>query len=40
MMKFSYASNIQEAIDRVSAEMPKADVAVFPSGGNIIPEVK
>jgi nickel-dependent lactate racemase len=40
MMKFSYASNIREAIDRVSAEMPKADVAVFPSGGNIIPEVK
>jgi nickel-dependent lactate racemase len=40
MMKFSYASNIQEAIDRVSAEMPKADVAVFPSGGNIIPEVR
>jgi len=40
MMKFSYASNIQEAIDRVSAEIPKADVAVFPSGGNIIPEVR
>ena len=40
MMKFSYASNIQEAIDRVSAEMPKADVAVFPSGGNIIPAVR
>jgi nickel-dependent lactate racemase len=40
MMKFSYASNIQEAIDQVSQKMPKADVAVFPSGGNIIPEVK
>ena len=40
MMKFSYASNIQEAIDHVSQKMPKADVAVFPSGGNIIPEVR
>jgi nickel-dependent lactate racemase len=40
MMKFSYASNIQEAIDQVSQKMPKADVAVFPSGGNIIPEVR
>jgi nickel-dependent lactate racemase len=40
MMKFSYASNIQEAINQVSEKMPKADVAVFPSGGNIIPEVR
>jgi nickel-dependent lactate racemase len=40
MMKFSYASNIQEAINQISAKMPKADVAVFPSGGNIIPEVR
>jgi nickel-dependent lactate racemase len=40
MMKFSYSSNIQEAIDRVSAKIPNADVAVFPSGGNIIPEVR
>jgi lactate racemase len=40
MMKFSYASNIQEAINQVSKKMPKADVAVFPSGGNIIPDVK
>jgi nickel-dependent lactate racemase len=39
MMKFSYASNIQEAINQVSEKMPKADVAVFPSGGNIIPDV-
>jgi nickel-dependent lactate racemase len=39
-MKFSYSPNIQEAIDQVSQKMPKADVAVFPSGGNIIPEVK
>jgi hypothetical protein len=40
MMKFSYSSNIQEAINQVSQKMPKADVAVFPSGGNIIPEVR
>jgi lactate racemase len=40
MMKFSYSPNIQEAINRVSEKMPQADVAVFPSGGNIIPEVR
>jgi nickel-dependent lactate racemase len=40
MMKFSYSPDIQEAINQVSQKMPKADVAVFPSGGNIIPEVK
>jgi nickel-dependent lactate racemase len=40
MMKFSYFSDIQEAINQVSQKMPKADVAVFPSGGNIIPEVR
>jgi nickel-dependent lactate racemase len=40
MMKFSYSPNIQEAINQVSKKMPKADVAVFPSGGNIIPEVR
>jgi len=40
MMKFFYASNIQDAINQVSQKMPKADVAVFPSGGNIIPEVR
>jgi len=40
MMKFSYSSNLQEAIDRLSSEIPKADVAIFPSGGNIIPEIR
>jgi nickel-dependent lactate racemase len=40
MMKFSYSPDIQEAINQVSQKIPKADVAVFPSGGNIIPEVK
>jgi nickel-dependent lactate racemase len=40
MMKFLYSPNIQEAIDRVFEKIPQADVAIFPSGGNIIPEVK
>jgi nickel-dependent lactate racemase len=40
MMKFAYSPNLQEAINRLSAEMPKADVAIFPSGGNIIPEIR
>ncbi len=39
MMKFSYATDLQKAIDRISQEMPKADVAIFPSGGNIIPDL-
>ena len=40
MMKFSYSSHLQEAINQVSEKIPQADVAVFPSGGNIIPDVK
>jgi nickel-dependent lactate racemase len=40
MMKFSYSSHLQEAVNQVSEKIPKADVAVFPSGGNIIPEVR
>jgi nickel-dependent lactate racemase len=40
MMKFSYSPNVQEAIDKISKKMPQADVAIFPSGGNIIPEVR
>jgi nickel-dependent lactate racemase len=39
-MKFSYSANLEEAIGQVSKTMPQADVAVFPSGGNIIPEVR
>jgi hypothetical protein len=39
-MKFSYFPDIQEAINQISQKIPKADVAVFPSGGNIIPEVR
>jgi hypothetical protein len=37
MMKFSYSPNLQEAITSVSEKMDRADVAIFPSGGNIIP---
>jgi nickel-dependent lactate racemase len=40
MMKFSYSSSLQEAVNQISAKMSKADVAIFPSGGNIIPEVR
>jgi lactate racemase len=40
MMKFLYSSNLPDAIDRASERMPSADVAVFPSGGTIIPQVQ
>ena len=40
MMKFSHSADLQEAINQLSQKMPRADVAVFPSGGNIIPEVR
>jgi lactate racemase len=39
MMKFSYARNIEEAIERAYKSLPQAGVAIFPSGGNIIPEI-
>ncbi len=39
-MRFSYCPDLQEAINRISETMPKADVAIFPSGGTIIPEVQ
>lgn len=39
MMKFIYSPGLQEAIDRVCEEMPHANVAVLPSGGNVIPEI-
>jgi nickel-dependent lactate racemase len=40
MMKYQYASSMQEAVNQLAREMPKADVAVLPSGGNIIAEVR
>ena len=39
MMKFSYSPDIQKAINQVSEKMPQANVVIFPSGGNIIPDV-
>lgn len=39
MMGMKYSNNLQQAIDELAKAMPRADVAVFPSGGNIIPEV-
>lgn len=39
MMRFIYSSTLEEAIDQAYKKMPEADVAVFPSGGHIIPEV-
>jgi len=34
-----YADDLQRAIDKLGERMPKADVAIFPSGGNVIPQV-
>ncbi|HME42041.1 MAG TPA: nickel-dependent lactate racemase [Syntrophorhabdales bacterium] len=39
MMKFTHARSLLEAVDMAANKMPKADVAIFPSGGNIIPGV-
>jgi hypothetical protein len=40
MMKYTYASSIQNAVDEVARMMPKADVAILPSGGSVIPQVR
>ena len=40
MMGFTHSSDLQKTIDCVAAEMPRADVAIFPSGGNVIAEVR
>jgi nickel-dependent lactate racemase len=40
MMGMTYANDLQQTIDDLAKDMPRADVAVFPSGGNIIPEVR
>jgi nickel-dependent lactate racemase len=40
MMKFSYARNIGDAIEEARRNLPRARVAIFPSGGNIIPEIR
>ena len=40
MMKFTHARNLPDAIDIASRTMSSGDVAIFPSGGNIIPGVQ
>jgi nickel-dependent lactate racemase len=40
MMKFSHFADLQEAINSLSKKLDRADVAIFPSGGNIIPLVR
>jgi nickel-dependent lactate racemase len=37
MMKFAHARTLPEAIEMASRGMSTAEVAIFPSGGNIIP---
>jgi nickel-dependent lactate racemase len=39
MMKFAHATSLPEAIDMAVKNLPQADVAIFPSGGNIIPGI-
>jgi lactate racemase len=39
-MGMTHSSDLQNVIDDLSARLPEADVAVFPSGGNVIPEVQ
>lgn len=40
MMGMTYSNNLQRTVDDLGKDIPRADVAVFPSGGNIIPEVR
>lgn len=39
-MRFSFASDIQKAIEMAYQKNPNANVAIFSSGGSIIPDVK
>ena len=39
-MNFSYFPDLQKAIHRASEKQPEADVAIFPSGGNVIPHLE
>ena len=39
MMKFTHATSLPEAIDMAAKKMTQAEVAIFPSGGNIIPGI-
>ena len=39
LMNFGYAPTVQEAIEQVRKNIPRADVTILPSGGTIIPVV-
>jgi len=39
LMGFTYAGSLGEAIGKAHEAIPRADVAIFPSGGNILPSV-
>ncbi len=39
MMKFAHARSLPEAIDMAAQNMARANVAIFPSGGNVIPGI-
>ncbi len=39
MMKFTYAATLPDAISTAAERLPEAEVAIFPSGGNIIPGI-
>ena len=39
MMNFTYASNLDDAVSTTFEKMPAADVAIFPSGGSVIPGI-
>ncbi len=40
MMGYRYAASLQDAVDHAARDLPGARIAVLPSGGNIIPEVR
>ena len=39
MMNFMYASTLDDAVSTTFEKIPIADVAIFPSGGSVIPDV-
>ena len=39
MMGMEYSNDLQKTVNSLGEQYPKADVAIFPSGGNIIPRV-
>ncbi len=39
MMGMVHSADLQTAIDRLAREIPAADIAIFPSGGGVIPQV-